>query len=290
MSSETERAEEIEAPFRQPAPPPIPVRGRYYITECEHCGWVGSSEQCGSYEDDISCPVCCASICGDEPSEADIAKHGEAVMQRILKAEQEIAALRASPPPSGWREDQGAEEIERLARLLAEVRGHHGTDALIQTMNAGKLPVWHFYADKASEFLSALRTSSPPRGWRLVPEEPTYEMISAADEKCRGLGRTAVPVLHVWGAMLAATPPPLSPTPRGKPMSEPFAGTSWSELVGPLVARCEVASKFGQQAVWEAKGAEALGQLLKTMAALLDAHSTPTLRSPLTNTGERDAP
>lgn len=77
--------------FRLPAPPPTPVRGRFYLTECEHCGWVGSSEHCGGNcgpdDDDIVCPVCCSSICGDEPDEADTAKHGEAVYQRIVSAE-----------------------------------------------------------------------------------------------------------------------------------------------------------------------------------------------------------
>ncbi|UYW32465.1 hypothetical protein [Methylorubrum extorquens] len=85
--------------FRLPAPPPTPVRGRYYLTECEHCGWVGSSEHCGGNcgpdDDDIVCPVCCSSICGDSPDEADTAKHGEAVYQRILSAEARAAQLQA---------------------------------------------------------------------------------------------------------------------------------------------------------------------------------------------------
>lgn len=98
--------EEIEAmqaevrAFRNPAPPPIPVRGRFYLIECEDCGWVGSSEQCGDgggpAHDDIVCPVCCNSIAGDTPSESDTAKHGEAVMQRLRTLEAEVARLRAA--------------------------------------------------------------------------------------------------------------------------------------------------------------------------------------------------
>jgi len=92
-ADQEEALREDEAEFRQPAPPPIPVRKRYYITECEHCAWVGSSEQCGSYDDSMSCPVCCSEMCGDEPDEAEIAKHGEAVMQRIIATEAKVDQL-----------------------------------------------------------------------------------------------------------------------------------------------------------------------------------------------------
>lgn len=135
-----------------PAPPPIPVRERYYLTECEHCGWVGSSEQCGgdAYpgDDDIVCPVCCSSIRGDSPNEADTAKHGEAVYQRIVQAEaalQQVTAerdearakLRSACLDALAAQDQAAENDERartaeaslatatseLARLRAEGEG-----------------------------------------------------------------------------------------------------------------------------------------------------------------------
>ncbi|CAO4183093.1 hypothetical protein [Methylorubrum extorquens] len=86
--------------FRMPTPPPIPVRERYYLTECEHCGWIGSSEQCGGDafpgDDDIICAVCCSSIRGDSPSEADTAKHGEAVYQCIVQAEAALATAEAA--------------------------------------------------------------------------------------------------------------------------------------------------------------------------------------------------
>lgn len=100
--------------FRLPAPPPTPVRGRYYLTECEHCGWVGSSEHCGGNcgpdDDDIVCPVCCSSICGDEPDEADTAKHGEAVYQRIVAAEAERdAALAALQQVTAERDEARAD-------------------------------------------------------------------------------------------------------------------------------------------------------------------------------------
>ncbi|TXN33941.1 hypothetical protein [Methylobacterium sp. WL19] len=94
-------------PFCQPAPPSIPVRGRYYLTECEHCGWVGSSEQCRPDDEDVICPACLLSICGDGPDEADTAKHGEAVYQRIVTAEAERDAAIAR-----------AEEAERGAATM----------------------------------------------------------------------------------------------------------------------------------------------------------------------------
>lgn len=45
----------------------------------------------------------------------------------------------------------------------------------------------------------------------------------------------------------------------------------WSEMVAPIVAKCEVAAAFGQEVCWNARGAEAIGKLLKQMASHLDA-------------------
>lgn len=53
-------------------PAPIPVRGRFFPTRCEHCGWHGSSEQVhlARYWDDADCvcPACdriflCDEVC-----------------------------------------------------------------------------------------------------------------------------------------------------------------------------------------------------------------------------------
>lgn len=81
------------------APPAIPVRARYYLTKCPGCGWVGSSEQCGvdhgCDDSDVYCPVCGEAGCEDDPREADARAHGEAVMQRIVTANAEIAQLRS---------------------------------------------------------------------------------------------------------------------------------------------------------------------------------------------------
>lgn len=42
----------------------------FFMTRCEHCGWVGSSELCGidSFGDDsdVFCPACAKSICADD--------------------------------------------------------------------------------------------------------------------------------------------------------------------------------------------------------------------------------
>ncbi|MFC2248524.1 hypothetical protein ACETRX_02750 [Labrys portucalensis] len=54
-------------------PAPIPVRDRYYLTRCEHCGWRGSSEQCPVYrgwdDADVGCPACHQSFLCDEIGE-----------------------------------------------------------------------------------------------------------------------------------------------------------------------------------------------------------------------------
>ena len=99
VSAEAEALEraDVEAELmaeipHNPAPSPIPVRGRYFLTECEHCGWVGSSEQCGTNcgdwgDSDVYCPVCERAIDCNAPSGGDIAKHGQAVFDRITSAE-----------------------------------------------------------------------------------------------------------------------------------------------------------------------------------------------------------
>lgn len=55
------------------APAPIPVRKPYFATRCEHCGWSGSSEQCGliRYDDDAdaTCPACERIFLCDEVAE-----------------------------------------------------------------------------------------------------------------------------------------------------------------------------------------------------------------------------
>ncbi|HKJ60907.1 MAG TPA: hypothetical protein VKA94_02785 [Hyphomicrobiales bacterium] len=49
----------------------IIVKEPYYATQCEHCGWYGSSEDCGEirYDDDadVTCPKCFQIIAGDSP-------------------------------------------------------------------------------------------------------------------------------------------------------------------------------------------------------------------------------
>lgn len=51
----------------------IYVRRPYYATQCEHCGWLGSSEDLNvhRYHDDadMSCPECSEIVAGDDPEE-----------------------------------------------------------------------------------------------------------------------------------------------------------------------------------------------------------------------------
>ncbi len=34
------------------------INKNYYAVHCEHCGWIGSSEECPSSEDWFTCPKC----------------------------------------------------------------------------------------------------------------------------------------------------------------------------------------------------------------------------------------
>ena len=45
---------------------------------------------------------------------------------------------------------------------------------------------------------------------------------------------------------------------------------TWGEIVAPTVARCELASKMGANVTFNSEGAQALGELIRRMAAALD--------------------
>ncbi len=45
---------------------------------------------------------------------------------------------------------------------------------------------------------------------------------------------------------------------------------TWTEAVQPIVAKCEVGALFGERVYFTKDGADALGKLLKEMAAKLD--------------------
>lgn len=50
----------------------MPRKG-FYMTQCEHCGWIGSSHLCGTNidGDDVICPACNRSICGNDANGLD---------------------------------------------------------------------------------------------------------------------------------------------------------------------------------------------------------------------------
>ncbi|MDE2100301.1 MAG: hypothetical protein KGL39_23825 [Patescibacteria group bacterium] len=48
----------------------------------------------------------------------------------------------------------------------------------------------------------------------------------------------------------------------------------WTEMVRPIVEKCEVGAAFGQRVYFTAEGAHALGKLLKKMATHLDSAFT----------------
>lgn len=82
---------------------------------------------------------------------------------------------------------------------------------------------------QAWEARAALATKAVPAGWKLVPVEPTRDMIRAAVIYANGNAvykNVAAEALaieesiygEVWDAMLAATPP--APAPEAKPLKE----------------------------------------------------------------------
>ena len=47
-------------------------------------------------------------------------------------------------------------------------------------------------------------------------------------------------------------------------------GGPWRELVQPIVAKCELATKLGQAVTFKGEGAHAVGELMRRMASILD--------------------
>jgi hypothetical protein len=137
------RFNEEAAAHRNLAPPPIPVRGRFYMICCEHCDWVGSSEQCGTDagqdDSDVSCPVCCQAMLCEEPGEADTAKHGQAVFDRIESQASEIARLTERLRTSN-RERNEAIETAAIAHAAHAAAEAEAEDLLagIQTVVAAR--------------------------------------------------------------------------------------------------------------------------------------------------------
>jgi hypothetical protein len=62
---------------------------------------------------------------------------------------------------------------------------------------------------------------------------------------------------------------------------------SWADVVEPLVARFEVAAKFGADAVHNGTGAGAIAELLRSMAEKLDT-ACDRARTALNNGGDSD--
>lgn len=94
MTAPTTEAQALRA--ASDLPPPILVGERFYLTKCRSCGWVGSSEQCGtdSFGDDsdVYCPVCFDAGCEQEPTKEEAAEHGEAARAALAQPEGETHA------------------------------------------------------------------------------------------------------------------------------------------------------------------------------------------------------
>lgn len=64
------------------------VSPRYYLASCDKCGWIGSSEDCGTDEaDDVFCPKCHApgADCGKIALGSEVAERNAEIKQRERK-------------------------------------------------------------------------------------------------------------------------------------------------------------------------------------------------------------
>jgi hypothetical protein len=93
--------------------------------------------------------------------------------------------------------------------------------AYSEAQHTGRLEAWMEAAIAGKLLIDAL---AQPAGWRLVPVEPTPEMVAGALKDCNHIGggscgeRVSVDgddMRSVWEAMLAAAPTP-APT-KGEP-------------------------------------------------------------------------
>ncbi len=58
------------------------------------------------------------------------------------------------------------------------------------------------------------------------------------------------------------------------------APETWSEIVRPIVTKCEVGAAFGDRVFFTKEGADALGKLIKEMAENLDDAHGQGLKEP----------
>lgn len=145
---------------------------------------------------------------------------------RIAELEAQLEAIGASAgsEPVAWT---GGEEWEQLAwHLCAEENGEDACDEVI--WEGGPIPEpwgarWLKYESDAKRMIELVRRfyahHSPPggmAGWKLVPVEPTEEMLAAAHDgdreyTLRNFGDVMTvmqgPYDH-WAAMIDAAPPP----------------------------------------------------------------------------------
>lgn len=119
-------------------------RNSYYMTKCEHCGWICSSHLCGTdfAGDDVVCPACVRSIRGDDAPGLDwIIVGGESGPQARTMHPDWVRSLRDQCTAAGvpflfkqwgeWREPLEGEEYDttmgRAQRVPAFIVAPTGT-------------------------------------------------------------------------------------------------------------------------------------------------------------------
>jgi hypothetical protein len=116
------------------------------------------------------------------------------------------------PASAGEERPATAELRERVARIIDPKVMQWWAD-LAARFGSGEADRQYGYRRgralaKADTILALpeLAGGSIPAGWKLVPEEPTHEMVCAGDRKDPGSGFGSMSA-HIYRAMLAAAPP-----------------------------------------------------------------------------------
>lgn len=179
--------------------------------------------------DDVVAPVWTALIARPAPAAAPEQHPDDTAVDRFSFAmKHKLAAARAKGR-GGWDDPEQC-SVEMLARMLVEhvAKGdpvdvanfalmlhQRGADAAV--LAAAAAPERAAPADgcgacgDACESRGSCRLadeSPTPSGWKVVPVEPTPEMIDAADSVNWYNGDTQASVINMWQCMLAAAPEP----------------------------------------------------------------------------------
>ena len=165
------------------------TREPYYLASCDYCGWVGSSEHCGSDsfgdDSDVYCPRCHA-------SGADCGKVAAALSQPV-----------ATPAPS---QDAAVADVDRLREAAQELLGamsstyqaRNGRHVGIQADDGEKC--WIVHSDQIEALRSALAATRPAEAQAVAEVDVSPTSVLSIASAALSESNNVLMAVHEWQA------------------------------------------------------------------------------------------